>query len=52
MQIEVTIDGKGSVTIAQEIELSPKDVKKLTVHCAELLRAQGPKGPGFGGKDD
>lgn len=38
MQIEVIVNGKGSITIAQKVDLDRKALQKLTRHCTDLLK--------------
>jgi hypothetical protein len=49
VQIEVIVEGKGSITIAQKAELTRKDLGKLTSHCVDLLKgARATQKLGFG----
>lgn len=47
MEIEVIIEGKGSITIKREVESDLKDVKKLVDHAAGTLHRVKPR-PTFG----
>jgi hypothetical protein len=52
VQIEVIIEGKGSITIADEKKLDRRDLRKLAEQCAEILRSAGGHRVGFGTADD
>lgn len=53
MEIQVAVEGKGIITISQKAELTAKDLKKLTSHCADLLKgARAAQKLGFGAGSD
>ena len=38
VQIQVSLEGKGEITIVQKVDVTGKELKKLTAHCIELLK--------------
>jgi len=42
MQIQVSLEGKGEITIVQKVDVTGKELKRLTTHCVDLLKDARP----------